>query len=1002
MNATMWGMTLDPIAAAVKPLTSKISRKGGLEGPEVAAGLEPLLQGRVDVSTTALAMYSTDASNYRHVPLAVVIPRSVEDVERTLRFCHDNDVPVLPRGAGTSVGGQATNTAVVLDFTTHLNQVLRIDPTARTAEVEPGLVLDRLRAAVAGSGLTFGPDPSTHNRCTIGGMIGNNACGSHSVAWGKTADNIRALDVALVDGLRFRAGSTQPDELDLLCRREDRLGELYRSLRAIVDEYADDIRTGMPKLGRRVSGYSLDALLPENGFDLARALVGTEGTCVTVLGATVDLVEAPGSRALAVLGFPSSIAAADVVPALLDMPVLTVEGIDQRLVEALQTRRPDRVNPQLPEGCAWLYVETGGRSMAEAEAQACDVADRARSLGATALVTTDPAEQKLLWRIREEGAGLATRLADGTEAWSGWEDAAVPPERLGDYLRSFETLMSRHGRQGMLYGHFGDGCLHVRIDFPLTSPDGASRYRAFMEEAADLVVSHGGSLSGEHGDGQARAELLSRMYSPRMLEPFRAFKAAFDPGGLMNPHRIVDPAPLDADLRLLVAPPSIPTRAQLALTTDSGDLAAATRRCVGVGKCITDSGGVMCPSYRATGEEQHSTRGRARLLFEMLAGEVIQDGWRSPEMREALDLCLGCKGCKTDCPVGVDMATYKVEFLSRHYAGHRRPRTHYAMGALPRWLRLAQWTPGLVNAMARSPMSGVVKRIGGIAHQRQIPPLGDRTMRRLLRERRAAEPTPASGRSQALLLPDTFTNHFEPSVGVDACGVLEHLGYEVAVPTRAVCCGLTWYSTGQLDTARRVLRRTLDVLTPWADAGVPIVGLEPSCLAMLKHDAAELLPDDPRVARVAPHLHTLAECVSREEALPAVLQPPSVLTQVHCHQYADLGFDADRSVLAAVGTASNMIDGGCCGLAGNFGFEEGHYDLSVACAEQKLLPAVHASGADTTLHADGFSCRTQIRQLTDREPVHLATVLARAWGIGGTGKTNAEEKPGKVSGRVSG
>jgi FAD/FMN-containing dehydrogenase/Fe-S oxidoreductase len=994
----MWGVTLDPMAAVVNPLTSKSSQEARRVGLEVAAALRPLLQGSVDVSTTALATYSTDASNYRHVPLAVVTPRSVQDVERTLTFCHANGVPVLPRGAGTSIGGQAANTAVVLDFTAHLNRLRGIDPEARTARVEPGLVLDRLKGAAAPDGLTFGPDPSTHNRCTLGGMIGNNACGSHSVAWGKTDDNVRALDVTLVDGLRLTASRTPPAELDALCRREDGLGRLYRSLRAVVDEYAADIRAGTPRLGRRVSGYNLEALLPENGFDLARALVGTEGTCVTLLGATVDLVESPAARALTVLGFPSSVAAADVVPDLLHLPVLTVEGIDHRLVEALQALRPGRVPPRLPEGSAWLYVETGGASADEAHAQAQEVVARARALGATALVATDADHRRLLWRIREEGAGLATRLADGSEAWSGWEDAAVPPERLGDYLRSFDALMARHGRRGVPYGHFGDGCMHIRIDFPFGSPDGARRYRAFLEEAADLVVAHGGSLSGEHGDGQARAELLSRMYPPRMLEAFRAFKAAFDPGNLMNPNRIVDPAPLDADLRPLVAPPSIPTRARLALTADSGDLGAATRRCVGVAKCITDSGGVMCPSYRATREEQHSTRGRARLLFEMLAGDVIEDGWRSPEVHEALDLCLGCKGCKTDCPVGVDMATYKVEFLSRHYAGRRRPRSHYAMGALPRWLRLAQWTPRLVNAVSRSALSAVLKRAGGITRERAIPPLADRTMRRLLRGRRAAGPARGSGRPPVLLLPDTFTDHFEPEAGVDAAAVLEHLGYDVAVPSRPVCCGLTWYSTGQLDTARKVLRRTLDVLTPWADAGVPIVGLEPSCLAMLGHDARELLPGDPRVARVARSLQTLAERVAQVESLPEVVHATDVLTQVHCHQYADLGFDADRSVLAAVGADTKIIDGGCCGLAGNFGFEDGHYDVSVACAEHKLLPAVRDAAPGTTVHADGFSCRTQIRQLSGREPLHLATVLARAWGIEATDGSGPRDVSGTASG----
>ena len=937
----------------------------------------------VDISATALATYSTDASNYRHVPLAVVAPRSDADVLAVLQVARELVVPVLLRGAGTSIGGQATNTAVVLDFTRHLNRVQHIDAFTGRAQVQPGLVLDRLREAASVHDLTFGPDPSTHSRCTLGGMIGNNACGSHSVAWGKTDDNVRSLDVALVDGTRFTAGPVSSLELDALCARADRVGDLYRSLRRIVNEYTGDIRTGVPKLGRRVSGYSLDALLPEKGFNLARALVGTEGTCVTVLGASVDLVPAPRSRALCVLGFTSSVAAADAVPALLDLPVLTVEGIDVALVDALRARKPDNAVPTLPEGRAWLYVETGGETPQEAVDVARSVAARAAALGASQAVVSDSLQQRGLWRIREEGAGLATRLADGSEAWSGWEDAAVPPEQLGGYLRNFESLMQRHDRRGIVYGHFGDGCLHVRIDFPFNAPDGAQRYRAFLEEAADLVVAHGGSLSGEHGDGQARAELLPRMYSPRMMQAFAAFKAAFDPDNLMNPHRIVDPAPLDENLRPMIELTVLP-ESRLALTADNGDLGAATRRCVGVGKCITDTGGVMCPSYRATKQEQHSTRGRARLLFEMLAGDVITGGWQSEEVHDALDLCLGCKGCKTDCPVGVDMATYKVEFLSRYYEGRRRPASHLAMGALPRWLRAGSRIPRLVNVLSRSPLSGLMKRVAGVAAERSIPELAPSTMRDRLRPLVSSGPRTLTeqGRTQLVLLPDTFSNHFDPEAGVDAVNVLTQLGYDVVLPQKSVCCGLTWYSTGQLDTAAKVVSRTLDVLQPWLDAGAPIIGLEPSCTAMLKHDVAELLPNDPRVGQLSATLETFAERLNGEPSLPTAKRSAGeVLTQVHCHQYADLGFDADRSVLRAIGAVSDVVDGGCCGLAGNFGFERGHYDVSIACAEQKLMPALRSLSGQTAVHADGFSCRTQIRQLSDHEPVHLATLVATAWGL---------------------
>ncbi|WP_020666038.1 FAD-binding and (Fe-S)-binding domain-containing protein [Amycolatopsis nigrescens] len=950
---------------------------------ELESALSGVVAGEVRVDDATRAMYSTDASNYRHVPIAVVAPRSNADVLAALDVCAQRGLPVLPRGAGTSIGGQAANTAVVLDFTRHLNQVLELDPARAVARVQPGLVLDQLRAAAAPHGLTFGPDPSTHSRCTLGGMIGNNACGSHSVAWGKTADNVRSLEIALADGTVLEVGPTSEEELARRCAREDRVGALYRELAALSERDADLIRAAFPALPRRVSGYNLDALLPENGRNLARALVGSEGTCATLLSATVDLVAAPAVRSMAVLGFADNVSAADAVPALRDLPVLTVEGIDGQIVAALRARRgAAAADAGLPAGDAWLYLETGGDTEEEAAERARQVAALAPQVGASALVVTDPARRRALWRIREEGAGLATRLADGSEAWSGWEDAAVPPERLGQYLREFEKLLEGHGRRGAIYGHFGDGCLHVRIDFPFTAADARQRYRSFLTEAADLVVAHGGSLSGEHGDGQARAELLPKMFPPKIISAFREFKSAFDPEGRMNPRRVVDPAPLDADLRPLVAPPVLPTRARLALHADGGDFAAATRRCVGVGKCLAPSGGVMCPSYRATGEEQHSTRGRSRLLFEMLAGEVVTEGWRSPEVKEALDGCLGCKGCKTDCPVGVDMAAYKTEFLSRYYENRPRPMSHYGMGALPRWLRAGALLPRAVNAVTGSPLAPLLKRVGGIAAERDIPRLAGQTLRGWWRGRAGGE----AGGEPVVLWPDTFTNHFDPGTGRDAVAVLEELGHQVHLPAKPVCCGLTWYSTGQLSTARKKLLRTLDVLEPWLERGIPVIGLEPSCTAMLRTDAAELLPDDPRVPALAACVRTFAEQVGenfvRRGRAPAAER---VLTQVHCHQHADLGFAADRELLGAVAGEVDVLEGGCCGLAGNFGFERGNYDVSVACGEQELLPAVRAAGGGTVVHADGFSCRTQIRQLTDREPVHLATLTARALGVSGTG-----------------
>ncbi|XIF81345.1 FAD-binding and (Fe-S)-binding domain-containing protein [Kutzneria buriramensis] len=886
------------------------------------------VDGEVLADPGTRAMYAADASNYRHVPLTVVRPRTVDAVVAAVGVAAELGVPITSRGAGTSIAGNACGEGLVLDFSRHLNAVLDVDPASRRAVVQPGVVPDALNRLAGRHGLHFAPDPSTHARCTIGGMIGNNACGAHSVAWGKTVDNVESLDVLLPDGTRFDAGLAE--------------SPLHGELRTLRDQVMAAVRTGFPRIPRRVSGYNLDQLLPENGLHVGRALVGSEGTCVTVLRATVKLVEVPTSRALVVLGFADTYAAADEVVALLSLDVLAIEGVNDDIVKILRQRKPGTPGLKaLPAGRSWLFVETVDP----------DAVVKAMPGATGSVVVTDPARMRELWRIREDGAGLLTRMPDGAEAWSGWEDAAVPPERLGAYLRDFDKLLGRHGRRGPTYGHYGDGCLHVRIDFDLHGPG----YRTFMEEAADLVVSHGGSLSGEHGDGQARSELLPRMYSPEIMAAFRRFKAIFDPRGLMNPGRIVDPLPLDADLRVVVAPARIPLRTKLSLHADGGDLAAASRRCIGVAKCLTASGGVMCPSYRATREEKHSTRGRARLLFDMLNGSVVRGGFRSAEVREALDLCLSCKGCKRDCPVDVDMATYKAEFLHQHYRGRLRPASHYSMGFLPLWLAIA---PGLVRRLGDRPL---VKRLGGIDPARAMPTVHDRSLRSRLKGRISPSGDPV------VLFTDTFTDHFDPQVGVDAVAVLEHLGFAVTLPRKRVCCGLTWMSTGQLGVAKRVLHRTARIMD---GSDVPVVGLEPSCTAFLRNDALELT-DEPAVQRLAGRVKTFAEQVS-----PGMepLGDTKAVMQPHCHQYAELGVDADREVLRTAGVDTQVLDAGCCGLAGNFGFEAGHYDVSVAVAEHALLPAIRAT--DATVLADGFSCRTQLRQLTDRDPVHLASLLA--------------------------
>nr|WP_165777604.1 FAD-binding and (Fe-S)-binding domain-containing protein [Amycolatopsis antarctica] len=922
------------------------------------------------------AVYTTDASNYRHDPVGVALPRSADEVAEVVAACHETGVPVIVRGGGTSVAGNACGPAMVIDTSRFLTGVRDLDPEARTVRVAPGTVLDDLQAVAAPHGLRFGPDPSTHSRCTIGGMIGNNACGSHSVAWGRTADNVTSLDVLLADGTTMTVGPTSPSEVDRRAALPGTEGRVYRELRELVTENLALLRTERPRWSRRVSGYALEHLLPENGFDLAKALVGSEGTCVTVLDATLRLTEMPAHRVLAVLGFADDIAAADAVPAILPSAPLTVEGVDAELLALL----PEGHGRDLPPGGAWLFVEFDGHDPAEAFRRAEALAAELGGVTTGHRVLTDPDARRALWRIREEGAGLATRRADGAEAWPGWEDAAVPPERLGGYLRGLKELMGRHGLRSTVYGHYGEGCLHMRLDFDLLSGAGIAAFRVFMEEAADLVAAHGGSLSGEHGDGQARSELLPRMYPPEGLALFRRFKAIFDPAGVLNPGVLVDPRPLDADLRPRRAPLELEDVTALGYPADHGSFGEALRRCVGVGKCRDTSGaGVMCPSYRVTREEKHSTRGRARLLAEMVGGEVITDGWRSAEVRDALDLCLSCKGCLSDCPVDVDMATYKSEFFHQHYRRRIRPAAHYSMGWLPLWLRASAVAPRRINSLLRrSAIARLVKRIGGIAPERELPAFAATPFTAARADLRAApESLPDKGSQGIVLWPDSFNNYLTPDVLHAAAEVLTAAGYHVVLPEEGVCCGLTWVSTGQLDLARRVLRRTVSVLRPYLDAGYRVAGLEPSCTALFRGDLGHLLPGDPVAASLASRTATFAELID-EAGVPLGDLDVDALAQVHCHQHAVLGFGADERALASAGVRGSTVDSGCCGLAGNFGFERGHYEVSVACAEDRLLPALREIPAETLVVSDGFSCRTQIASQTDRRALHLAQVLRRA------------------------
>ena len=951
----------------------------------LAADLEGRLDGEVRFDAGARALYATDASNYRQVPLADVVPRHVADVRATIDAARRARAPVFGRGAGTSLAGQCCNAGVVIDFSKYVNRVIDIDPGARIARVEPGLVLDGLRAAAAPHGLTFGPDPATHQWCTLGGMIGNNSCGVHSVMADfhgpgpTTADNVEALEIVTYRGLATSVGPTDDETFGRIVSAGGPVADLYRRLRGFQQRYADLIRREFPKIPRRVSGYNLPALLPENGFHVARALVGSESTLAMVLQATVHLIPAMPHRTLVVTGFDDVFAAADHVPQVMRYRPVGLEGFDAGLADDLRRSGLDHGNLRLlPDGHGWLLVEFGAASLEEAKAAAAEfVADARRMPGIRSVVEYDePDEQGRLWEIRESGLAATARPGDGRPTWPGWEDSAVPPERFGAYLRDMRGLFQKHGYRADLYGHFGQGCLHCRIDFELQSAEGIARFRRFLGEAADLVHTYGGSLSGEHGDGQARGELLGRMFSPQMLGAFREFKSIWDPDWMMNPGKVIDARPVDADLRLGAAQGDLPGHSEFRFPEDGGSFAHAVQRCVGVGKCRRDDAGTMCPSYMVTREEKHSTRGRARLLFEMLAGDPIEDGWKADEVHEALDLCLSCKGCKGECPVHVDMATYKAEFLSHYYRHRWRPRSAYAFGLIHQWARVASVAPRLVNTLMQMPAARWGARAAsGMAADRQVPAFASQSFRRWFRRR---PPVAAPQAPPVILWPDTFNDHFHPEILRAAADVLERAGFRVAIPRAALCCGRPLYDYGMLDAARRRLRTILAALREPIDAGVPVVGLEPSCVAVFRDELVNMLPDADRARRLRDQTFTLSEFLVRQDPLPMRRLTGRALVHGHCHQKALSGMDAERQLLTCVGIDYDILDSGCCGMAGSFGFERDHYAISMAVGERVVLPAVRDAPQETLIVADGFSCREQIAQSTPRRAMHMAELLQMA------------------------
>jgi FAD/FMN-containing dehydrogenase/Fe-S oxidoreductase len=947
----------------------------------LAAELRAHVRGEVRFDTAYRAIYSTDASNYRQIPLGVVMPRDASDVEATVAVCRRFDVPIVSRGGGTALAGQTCNDAVVLDMSKHMNRVLYVDPRRRQAGVQPGCVLDDLRDRAQEHQLTFGPDPATHNRNTLGGMIGNNSCGMHAQMAGKVEENIDELEVLTYDGLRLRVGATSDEELSRIIEAGGRRGEIYAGMRALRDRYGDLIRARFPKIPRRVSGFPLNELLPENGFHVARALVGTESTCVTVLEATCRLVHSPPCRALVVAAFPDLGSAADMVPTCDEHQPIALEAVDDNLFSYMRQKGMSSDDfDMFPEGHAWLIVEFGADEHGEV-ARKCHALREAlefQGLRGKTKVYEGAAEQRRIWELREAALGSTSKIPGLPDFYPGWEDSAVAPERLGDYVRKFQALLQRYDYHASVYGHFGQGCVHCSIDFDLFTAEGIKKYRAFVTEAAHLCVEHGGSLSGEHGDGQSRGELLPIMYGDELVRAFGEFKALWDPRNRMNPGKVVHPNKLDENLRWGAGYHPWEPSTHFAFRADHGSFAYAANRCVGTGKCRKHDSGTMCPSYMATRDEMHSTRGRSRALFEMLQGDPVRDKWRDDAVKETLDLCLSCKACKNECPVNVDMATYKAEFLSHYYEGRARPLDAYAFGLAPIWLRIASLVPAAANFfMQAPPFAGLAKAAISVAPQRRIPLIADRTFRRWFAQRRRDGHIAARnlGKKQVILWPDTWNDHFHPNSAQAAVEVLEDAGFDVTIPQKPLCCGRPLYDYGMLDLAKRFLRETLDELRPQIELGVPVVGLEPSCMSVFRDEMVDLLPGDADAKRLHDQTFLLGDFLLQQGYQPRPVGRRAVV-HGHCHQKSIQGMSAEQQLLQSAGCDVQLLDAGCCGMAGAFGFHSGdQYDVSIKCGERALLPAVRNAGKRELIVADGFSCREQIAQCTHRRALHFADVL---------------------------
>lgn len=948
--------------------------------------LKKSISGEIRFSEGDRALYATDSSNYRQPPIGIVLPKTKEDIVTTIKACKEFGIPVLGRGTGTSLAGQTTNAAVIIDCSKYYNKILHINPKEKTAIVQPGCVLDDLQQAAEPHQLVFGPDPSTHHSCSLGGMIGNNACGVHSVLaadkadGARTSDNVISMEIITADGDIFQTGVTDEKEIDQLIKNNGKQGEKYAQMKKLRDEYQDLIREKFPKIPRRVSGYNLDDLLPEKGFNVARALAGSEGTLGFISEVKLQLVDKSKFITMAVIGFKDVYVAGDYVKKVMEYHPEACEGMDEVLINLMKRKQlHTSYLRELPEGNGWLMLEFGGKTRKEATDKAKKLADDIKKDKEVLdiRIFEDDETQGHIWLMRESGLGVTAHVPGQKDSWEGWEDSAAPPEKMGDYMRELRKLYEKYNYHGTFYGHFGQGIVHTRIDFGLKSKEGVAQFRSFIKEASELVTSFGGSLSGEHGDGQSRAEMLEIMYGKELVQAFEQFKKIWDPENLFNPHKVVFPYRIDQNLRYgpNYNPPQLKTK--FSYPEDNNSFAYAMERCVGVGKCRKTDTGTMCPSYMVTKEEKHSTRGRSRLLFEMVQGQVIgKKGWKDKNVHEALSLCLACKACKSECPVNVDMATYKAEFRYHYYKNRLKPATAYSMGLIDMWARVASKIPGIANFFTQTPpFSTIIKKLAGIASKRQMPKFAKKTFRQHFFSKKRY----ATDKPKVILWADTFNNYLLPQTAIAAVEVLEYAGYEVMVPAKHLCCGRPLYDFGMLKRAKSYLQEILDFLAPEIEAGIPIVGLEPSCVSVFKEEMLNFFPGHENARRLAANITMLSEFLAKEgleDKMPK-LKAKAKLHQ-HCHHKSVLNNEGELKLMQNIGLDLHQIDSGCCGMAGSFGFEKENYEVSLACGERRLKPEVESADKDTLIIADGFSCREQIKDMSNINALHTAEVLQLA------------------------